>query len=98
MPLLRCLDPECGHEWFERSRLAEGADCVECGGPTALAERDDDPEELEETSAKATARHIGQRLAYARNAAQALLKRHKIDQLPIPVDEIARREGLEVVE
>lgn len=98
MPLLRCQDPECGHEWFETSRLAEGADCIECGGPTALVDRDDDPEELKDTSTKATGRNAGPRFAFSRQAAQALLRKHKIDRLPTLVDEIARREGLAVVE
>ncbi len=99
MPLLRCLDPECEHEWFERSQLAEGADCEECGGPAVLVDRDDDPDDpevLEETSTKASGHHAGSRFAFSRKAAQALLRKHKIDHLP--VDDIARQEGLAVVE
>lgn len=98
MPLLRCQDPECGHEWFESSRLAEGADCEECGGPAVPVGRDDDPETVEETSNKPTGRYAGARYAFSRKAAQALLRKHKIDRFPIPVDDIARREGLTVVE
>jgi len=97
MPLLRCQDPECGHEWFETSRLAEGADCIECGSPTALVDRDDDPE-IEEDASKTATGHGGPRFAFARSAAQALLRRHEIDQLPIPVNDIAHREGLAIVE
>lgn len=97
MPLLRCQDPECGHEWFETSRLAKGADCIECGGPTALVDQDDDPD-IEEGASKTAARRGGPRFAYARSAALALLRRHEIDQLPIPVNEAAHREGLAVVE
>ncbi len=97
MPLLRCQDPDCGHEWFETSRLAEGADCIECGGPTALVDRDDDFD-IEEEASKTAAGRSGPRFAYARSAAQALLRRHAIDLLPIPVNEIADREALAVVE
>lgn len=97
MPLLRCQDPECCHEWFETSRLAEGADCIECGGPTALVDRDDDSD-VEEEANKTAASRGGPRFAYARSAAQALLRRHEIDQLPTPVNQIAGREGLAVVE
>lgn len=97
MPLLRCQDPECGHEWPEASRLAEGADCIECGGPTALVDRDDDSD-IEEEVSKTAAGRGGPRFAYARNAAQALLRRHEIEQLPVPVEEIADRVGLAIVE
>lgn len=98
MPLLRCQDPECGHEWFEASRLAEGADCVECGGPTSIVDRDDEPEELLEAVGKSSERPAAPRYAFARDAARALLRRHGVDGLPIPVHEIARLEGLAVVE
>lgn len=43
MPLLRCADEECEHEWFERSQSAVGSDWPICESPTYAVGVDDDP-------------------------------------------------------
>lgn len=99
MPLLRCLDPDCGHEWDEPSHLGEGADCVECGGPTTAAERDEwleDPGASNQGNASFT--ETRPRIAFAREAARALLKRKGINKPPILVRQLAAAEGLEILE
>lgn len=99
MPLLRCLDPDCGHEWFEPSNLSEGADCVECGGPTATAERDEWLRGQDASSrAEGSSSETRPRIAFAREAARALLRRHGINKPPILVRQLAASEGLEVLE
>lgn len=98
MPLLRCLDPDCGHEWYEPSHLGEGADCVECGGPTAAAERDEWLEGGDASQGKASSTETKPRIAFAREAARALLKRHGINKPPILVRQLAAAEGLEILE
>ncbi len=97
MPLLRCTDPDCGHTWFEHSRLADGADCIECGSPTTVVGRETDGG-WDDTPAipGRPAREDGPRLAYARARAQALLQEHAIQGVPVPVRAIARRDGLEI--
>jgi hypothetical protein len=96
MPLLRCVDEDCGHEWYEPSRLAEGADCIECGGPTVLMGRDA-IEDINATEVEDLESPARPRLAYARQAANALLSRlEMISAIPIPVEEIASRQGLTI--
>ncbi len=97
LPLLRCTDPDCGHTWFERARLAEGADCIECGSPTVVVGREED-EGWDDAPVipGRPSREDGPRLSHARERARALLKEHGIHSVPVPVRGIARREGLEI--
>lgn len=94
--MLRCLDPECGHEWFEKSSLAtDGAECELCGEPTKLVEVDDDP--------PAEIGAVQERLAsdpahpaHAATRARKVLVEHGVTEPPVPVRAIARRCGFEV--
>jgi hypothetical protein len=97
MPLLRCLDPDCGHEWYEPSHLGEGADCVECGGPTTAPERDEWLEGRDASQEMASSTETRPRIAFAREAARALLKRHGFNKPPILVRQLAAAEGLEIL-
>lgn len=95
MPTLRCLDEGCGHEWFVRSSLGEGADCEECGGPSRVLGVDDDmPAEL--TTVKAKLATDPARPAHARQRARKLLLEHRVTSPPVPVRAIARRCGFTV--
>lgn len=96
MPTLRCLDPECGHEWFEKSSLAtDGTECEQCEGPVRVVGVDDDP--------PAEIGAVEQRLAndpahpaHARTRARRVLVEHRVTKPPVPVRAIARRCGFEV--
>lgn len=100
MPLLRCRDPECGHQWFERSHLTEGADCVECGGPTRLVDQhdSDDPSDDRGPPSSSQPQRSKARISFARDAAKAMLRKHGIKTYPVPLVEIVRKEGLAVIE
>ena len=96
MPTLRCLDEDCGEEWFEPSDLAVGAMCRECGGPTEVA---DDYHEWDEQGPREKNRASdAPRLVHARKSAHAVLRTHDITAPPVPVRAIARARGFEVVE
>ncbi len=94
MPLLRCTEKECGHEWFERSWLAEGSECVACGGETMVVGVDDDrPVELGGAEPPEAERsHPG----HARFKARQVARDHGFVGPPVIVHSIARRLGLEV--
>lgn len=89
MPYLQCTDPECGHVWFESSRLAEGATCEECGGDTILADDLDDapPSPPEEVP----------RLAHMRERARAVAAQYGLTVPPIKLRPILAGCGLRVV-
>lgn len=94
MPMLRCTHEECGHTWFERSALAEGADCERCGEPTELVGVDDDPPaELADPVAAALGRSHP---AYARTRAREVAKAHGFVRAPVVVHAIARAVGFTV--
>ncbi len=97
MPLLRCTDEECGHQWFERSQLAVGSDCPICESPTYVVGVDDDPPaELNAVSNRLRAEraHPG----HARAKARQVLREHRIGRPPVIVHAIARELGFEVRE
>lgn len=95
MPLLRCTDEECGHEFFRATHLAEGCECEECGEATKSVGVDDDvPAELQAASQQVDLG--GPRSAHARARARATLAKYKIAAPPIPVQDIARSEGFAV--
>lgn len=96
MPRLRCLDEDCGEIFDETSRLAEGSDCIVCGGPTEVLGRNDvEPEEQPPPQLRG---QVAQRRRLARDAAAQLLRKHSITTVPVDVHEIARREGYAVIE
>lgn len=97
MPLLRCTDPECGHQWFEPSLLAEDSDCIECGGPTAVVDGDDE-ENAQDLDARGVIDDDRPKVAYAREAARAMLRKHGVEDIPVPVRRLASTEGLEIRE
>jgi hypothetical protein len=92
MPLLRCTEAECGHEFFVRSQLAAGAECEECGAETRVVGVDDDlPEELKRP---VIAEHAHP--AHARTKARQVARDHGFVRPPVIVHGIARRLGFTV--
>jgi hypothetical protein len=92
MPLLRCTDEECGHQWFVATSLAIGAACDECGGETVVVGVDDDGPEGP-TAVELPARsHPGHARAKARQVAQE----HGFVRPPVVVHRIARDVGFTV--
>jgi hypothetical protein len=92
MPYLRCS--VCEREVFETSLLALGSECLECEEGEML-EVDED---LEDRDAPATTEPSRPHLAVPRAAARKLLADQGIDDPPIPVEQLARRMGLTVIE
>lgn len=97
MPLMRCTDPECQHEFFHRAPSLESADCEECGEPAepvdTYHERDDVLERSNRDTVPRRPRQV-----YARAAARALLEAHEVSKPPIPVRKVAHEEGFRVEE
>jgi hypothetical protein len=91
MPTLRCTNEDCGHTWFERSMLADGADCEECGEPAVIVD-DDDLIEDEPTSGTEARAHPGR----AREMARRRLAKYAITTPFVDVFAIAKAEGFEV--
>jgi hypothetical protein len=92
MPMLRCQEEECGHQWFERSSLAIGAECERCGSPTEAVGVDDDlPGELEQPVIAERARP-----AHARTKARQVTREYGFVRPPVIVHNIARRLGFTV--
>jgi hypothetical protein len=91
MPTLRCTNEACGHTWSERSLLADGADCEECGDPAVVIDDDDlfDDEAGQEPQARA-------RPAHAREMARQLLAKQRITKPIVDVFAIAGAQGFEV--
>lgn len=96
MPLLRCTNPECPHEWFERSNLAIGADCPECGEATEIVGVDDDlPAELDASPSQGKGEAHP---AHAREMARKVLREHQIVRPPVVVHSLARTCGFDIRE
>jgi hypothetical protein len=91
MPTLRCTNEECGHTWFERSMLAHGADCEECGEPAVIVD-DDDLIEDDSASGSDARAHPGR----AREVARRLLAKYGITTPFVDVLAVAKAEGFEV--
>lgn len=92
MPLLRCTEDECGHQWYVPSSLALGAECEECGADTVVVGVDD--EGLEQPQV-ATVRD-GAHPAHARTKARQVAKDHGFVHPPVVVHSIARSLGFTV--
>lgn len=92
MPLLRCIDEECGRECFERSNLAIGAACDACGGETIVVGVDDDgpPRAVEPSNVDRA--HPG----YARAMARKTARTHGFTSPPVIVHSIARKLGFTI--
>jgi hypothetical protein len=92
VPLLRCTEEGCGHEFFVRSQLAVGAECEECGAETVVVGVDDDiPEELKEPVVAERAHR-----AHARIKARQVARDHGFVRPPVIVHTIARQLGFTV--
>lgn len=92
MPLLRCTDEECGHEFSVRTRLAIGSACEECGADTVEIGVDDDlPGEL-------AAPEVADRAhpAHARQRARQVAREHGFHRPPVVVHTIARQLGFTI--
>jgi hypothetical protein len=95
MPLLRCTNRDCGHQWFERSQLAVGSDCPVCDEPTEVVGVDDEPPaELNIVSSQLRGERA--HLGHAREKAREVLREHRIGHPPVVVHSIARKCGFEV--
>jgi hypothetical protein len=92
MPLLRCTDDGCRHEWFERSWLAEGSECEVCGEPTRVVGVDDDPPGELAAPAEDSRAHPG----HARERARQVAREHGFGRPPVVVHKIARDLGFTV--
>jgi hypothetical protein len=92
MPLLRCTDNDCGHQFSVTSRLAIGQPCEECGADTMEVGVDDDlPAELVEPPADTRAHP-----AHARERARQVAREHGFHRPPVIVHSIARQLGFTV--
>lgn len=97
MPLLRCTNTECRHQWFERSNLAVDSECPECGEATEVVGVDDDlPAELD----AAPSQRQGERAhpGHAREMARQVLRDHQIVRPPVVVHSLARKCGFDIGE
>lgn len=92
MPLLRCINDECGREWYERSNLAIGADCDVCGGETVVVGVDDDGPPRSGEPQTLDPAHPG----YARAKARQIARTHGFASPPVIVHSIARQLGFTV--
>lgn len=92
MPLLRCTDEDCGHEFSVRSYLAVGSPCEDCGADTMEVGVDDDlPGELVEPEVDTRA-HPG----HARERARQVAREHGFNRPPVIVHTIARKLGFTI--
>ncbi len=92
MPLLRCTDEECGHEFPIRSSLAVGSPCEECGADTVEVDVDDDlPGELVGPEVDVRAHP-----AHARERARQVAREHGFHHPPVIVHTIARQLGFTI--
>jgi hypothetical protein len=92
MPLLRCTEQECRHQWYVRSSLALGAECEQCGADTVVVGMDDDGPEQPQIAAVADRAHPG----YARTKARQVAKDHGFIHPPVVVHSIARSLGFTI--
>jgi hypothetical protein len=92
MPLLRCTDEDCGHQWSARTHLAVGAECEECGAETVVVGVDDDGPPVAKPDGVDERAHPG----YAREKARKVAREHGFTQPPVVVDAIARQLGFAV--
>lgn len=95
MGTFQCIDDECGHRWYEKSRLAVDPECIECGGTSVeVGGYDEYPAEI-----NAVARRLEDDVAhtaFARERARKLLVEHRILAPPIPIPALARLAGFDV--
>lgn len=96
MPLMRCTNEDCGHEFFHRSRVSELSDCEECGEPAEPVDTYHERDDALDHSADQERGLRRPRLVYARDCARTVLDRYDVASPPVPVREIARREGFTV--
>jgi hypothetical protein len=97
MPLLRCT--VCDNEVLEGSYLSVGGECLECEeGELVEAGELEDGDEAPTLVSGASAPPAKPELALARAAARKLLERSGIDSPPVPVEQLARSAGFEIVE
>lgn len=97
MPLLRCTNSECRHEWFERSHLAVDSDCPECGEATGVVGVDDElPSEFNAVPSQPQGERA--RPGHAREMARKVLHEHRIARPPVIVHSLARKCGFDVRE
>jgi len=97
MPTLRCTNPECEHEWHQRSWLAVGEICPECESESELADAYEEPIQTP-SAVEAQRTAVGARLPEARACARKLLHDQRITTPPVPLPALARLAGLTIVE
>jgi hypothetical protein len=97
MPLLVCTI--CDNEVLEGSYLSVGGECLECEeGELVEAGELEDGDEVSTLVPGASAPPAKPELALARAAARKVLERSGIDSPPVPVEQLARSAGFEIVE
>lgn len=98
MPLLRCT--VCDNEVLEGSYLSVGGECLECeeGELVEARELEDGEEGAPTLGAGPSVPPAKPELALARAAARKVLNRSRVDSPPVPVEQLARSAGFEIVE
>jgi hypothetical protein len=90
MPWFVCQNEDCGHRFFERSQLAAMSPCPVC------EEDDVEPEYDEPTPPAAPTATARERALDARNEADRFLLKHKVSNVPVDVERLARAEGFTI--
>jgi hypothetical protein len=90
MPWFVCQNEDCGHRFFERSELAALSPCPVC-------EEDEVEPEYDEPTPPATPTPTArERAVDARSEAQRFLQKHKVTDVPVDVEALARAEGFTI--
>jgi len=90
MPWFVCENEDCGHRFFERSELAAMSPCPVC------EEDGVEPEYDEPTPPAAPTPTARERAVDARNEANRFLQKHKVTDVPVDVERLARAESLTI--
>jgi hypothetical protein len=90
MPWFVCQNEDCGHRFFERSELAAMSPCPVC------EEDGVEPEYDEPTPPTAPTPTARERAVDARNHAERFLQKHKVFDVPVDVERLARAEGFTI--
>ena len=90
MPWFVCQNEACGHRFFDRSQLAAYSPCPVC------EEGDVEPEYEEPTPPPAPTPTARERALDARAEARRFLQKHKVTDIPVDVEQLARAEGFTI--
>jgi hypothetical protein len=90
MPWFICQNEDCEHRFFSSSQLAVYSPCPAC------EEGDVEPEYDEPTPPATPTPTARERALDARSEAQRFLQKHKITDVPVDVERLARAEGFTI--